>query len=654
MDWDTILYLSIIGTAITLAIVTLVTGLGIRHKRELPKLPIKESIAALKMEREREEVELGQIEDELAEARMDIHEGTRVREYLENARPEMERLQAETREYQDSKAQAEREFASVVEEKDRLAQEVDDSEEERNRLSEEIAPLRVDLAETKARLERAKEDLEDYEEKREELHTLEAKLPGLREEYDSLQSSVTVDKEESVRLQDNLLKLKEEQARVVGEVEARTIEIERLVKEEERRIQSIEELKRVHASAGGVDESVDSRQDLWIPCFPKRREAGGVQEETQRLQAMRDQLQKAGVRFSERTVWSFHTALKVQDISPLTVLAGISGTGKSLLPALYARCMGIHFLNLPVQPGWNSPQDLFGFYNYIEHKFKATPLARALVQFDGRNRHKWPLPEENICLDDQVLLVLLDEMNLARVEYYFSELLSRLEVRRSINEHDVRARSSVEIPLEIGHALRRTENGVEDLSVSVYPGENVLFTGTMNEDESTMSLSDKVLDRATVLRFGRPKETVTSQPDISKISASAPLALEVWKEWLKPRALHGEVKQAAKFLEDVLASAGSPIGHRVPQGIEQYIALYPGTGRVAQQRALCDQIEQKILPKLRGRELSSIDRALDGLISIAREHDEEQLLENAILKGRDNALEGTFIWQGLDRPDPEE
>ena len=412
-------------------------------------------------------------------------------------------------------------------------------------------------------------------------------------------------------------------------------------------IEALKELKKIHSSAGGVDEDHDSRQDLWVPVFRDRQEPGGGSGEQERLSRMAQQLQQTKIRIPRRTLDAFHTALKVQDISPLTVLAGISGTGKSLLPRLYSKCMGMHFLNLPVQPGWNSPQDLFGFYNYIEHRFKATPLASALVQFDQFNRGAWPLPPENENFEDQVLLVLLDEMNLARVEYYFSELLSRLETRRSIDVGDAKERRKVEISLEIGHAIRRREGRVEDISVSVYPGENVLFTGTMNEDESTMSLSDKVLDRATVIRFGRPAETVKVQPNMGDLPSSAPLALTTWKRWLASHDVQNEILEGVEELGDVMARAGTPFGHRVAQGILHYISLYPNSSITGQRMALVDQVEQKILPKLRGRELGSIQDSLQQLSRLVRRMKDEELV-NAIQDGQ-NQLEGTFMWIGLDR-----
>lgn len=83
--------------------------------------------------------------------------------------------------------------------------------------------------------------------------------------------------------------------------------------------------------------------------------------------------------------------------------------------------MGIGFLQVPVQPRWDSPQDLMGFYNYIEGKFRPTDMARALWALDELNNDD--------AEQDRMMMILLDEMNLARVEYYFSDFLSRLESR---------------------------------------------------------------------------------------------------------------------------------------------------------------------------------------------------------------------------------
>ena len=188
--------------------------------------------------------------------------------------------------------------------------------------------------------------------------------------------------------------------------------------------------------------------------------------------------EESGFVFPPRLLKAFHTALKTSAWSPLTVLSGVSGTGKSALPRLYARFGGLLHHGVPVQPNWDSPQALFGYFNSIDNLYDATPLLRALVQMQAGEGD----------LGDHLLLVLLDEMNLAHVELYFSDLLSKLETRRGGED--------VPLELSLGAGLDRFE---------VKLGSNVFWVGTMNEDETTKSLSDKVLDRGHLLASPAPR-----------------------------------------------------------------------------------------------------------------------------------------------------
>ncbi|MFM8173574.1 MAG: McrB family protein, partial [Pirellulaceae bacterium] len=228
---------------------------------------------------------------------------------------------------------------------------------------------------------------------------------------------------------------------------------------------------------------------------------------------------------------AFHTSLKVTDISPLVVLAGISGTGKSELPRRYAESMGMHFLNVAVQPRWDSPQDMFGFFNYLENRYRATELGRALVQMDPfyrEDQRGWSIPEGwDHSLSSQMLLILLDEMNLARVEYYFSEFLSRLETRRGTDRNDAESRRKAEIGLEVGSGKSKTP------IMQLFVDRNVLFVGTMNEDETTQALSDKVIDRANVLRFGRPGKVEKASDKGQVESTDSRIPYAVWDSWCR-------------------------------------------------------------------------------------------------------------------------
>jgi hypothetical protein len=414
-------------------------------------------------------------------------------------------------------------------------------------------------------------------------------------------------------------------------------------------LQKIEaDLKRVHPQASGEDRY----RDLWEPLpfaplptrtipKPKAKDA-----ETGALEATAAYLESHGLQYPKRVLHAFHAALKTADMSPLVVLAGISGTGKSLLPKRYSEAMGIHMVSLAVQPRWDSPQDLFGFFNHLEGRYKATELARAMVQFERYNRPSWKLPTDwNHERDDRMLLVLLDEMNLARVEYYFSEFLSKLETRRSIlnTEADARQRDPVEIALDTG-SLREGEHNIR-----LYPGRNLLFTGTMNEDESTQSLSDKVLDRACVLRFGRPAKMATAQAQTQLAAEKNGLAYDTWRLWCEHDLSSSDEKKVNAWigeLNDAMEQIGKPFAHRVHQAILAYAGNYPReSNRV--QLAMADQIEQRIMPKLRGLELEGNQEALDAIKKVIKQADDA-----ALMKAFEAAAEhhsGTFLWRGLDR-----
>ena len=109
----------------------------------------------------------------------------------------------------------------------------------------------------------------------------------------------------------------------------------------------------------------------------------------------------------------------MQNINPISVLAGLSGTGKTQLALQYAKFFNFYSEHVAVQPRWDSKDDLLGFYNFLEKRYQPTELVKALYYFHQSRNNS----------DSPMMMVILDEMNLARVEYYFSEFLSKLELR---------------------------------------------------------------------------------------------------------------------------------------------------------------------------------------------------------------------------------
>ena len=414
-------------------------------------------------------------------------------------------------------------------------------------------------------------------------------------------------------------------------------------------IATLKVLAKKYNKSVGIDDydgGITKYRDLWQPVtFPALKPSDETLDEQDMFRRTSEYIKGQNLYFPERVLCAFHTALKVNKISPLVVLAGISGTGKSELPRRYAEGMGMHSIILAVQPRWDSPQDLFGFYNYLEERYKATELARAMVQFECFNRGQWPIPEEwNYDRSDRMLLVLLDEMNLARVEYYFSEFLSRLETRRGIDLNSAEERAKAEIPLEMG-SLSEGERPIR-----LFPGQNVLFSGTMNEDETTQALSDKVLDRSCVLRFGRPKRIAVHEPLPAISPTPHGLTFKQWKSFLKdslPAEDKERVNDWINNLNGAMEQLNRPFGYRVAHAIQLYIANYPSWVPNRVNLAMADQIEQRIMPKLRGIEISEAEQPLKKIQSVIKECEDESLL-NAFTQGK-RSQQQVFIWRGLDR-----
>ena len=376
--------------------------------------------------------------------------------------------------------------------------EADQKRSELDKLLEREAALNQQVSEQERRLQTIQEQIADLDEKRRQAAEVEENLRDLKAQVRDLNADI--EEKESKR----------------GYLDARLADLDRLIEQRKGEIPDAvageggagrpqPSAEEVLADLKRPPASLSERNQSWSAPQPVDQE----HDEQHALDRVYNSLNDSGLVFNRRTINAFHTSLKTATISPMTVLAGISGTGKSQLPRRYADAMGIHFLKIPVQPRWDSPQDLLGFYNYIENRYKATELARALVHLD---EHNWEELAANY--KDRMVMVLLDEMNLARVEYYFAEFLSRLEGRPSdAGAFDDTARQPAEIEIDVS-----TQEGK---SYRVYPGQNVLFCGTMNEDESTLTLSDKVLDRANVLRFPRPGELRDTPPADSASGAHA-------------------------------------------------------------------------------------------------------------------------------------
>ena len=231
-------------------------------------------------------------------------------------------------------------------------------------------------------------------------------------------------------------------------------------------------------------------------------------------------------------------------------------------------------------------------------------------------------------------------MNLARVEYYFSDFLSKLETRRSKDTY---------LELDVGSLPL-----VEQERRLLIPHQ-FLFVGTMNEDETTQSLSDKVLDRANVLTFGKPQALKLREECRRNDSSGLPqgyVSSLQFNSWIqKPDPNSKLVRQIKSYLNDanqIMEKLGHPFAHRVYQAITAYVVNYPGANNVdspAFQAALADQFGQKLLPKLRGIMIDECHEELDLFSRLIAEIGDRSL-ESAFEQAKQGRF-GQFQWRGF-------
>lgn len=244
-----------------------------------------------------------------------------------------------------------------------------------------------------------------------------------------------------------------------------------------------------------------------------------------------------------------------------------------------------------VRPDWTDHRGLLGYFNPLIGRYISTPFLDLVLR---AKEEEEKARDEN--RDPHPFFAILDEMNLARVEHYFSDFLSALESGEPLRLHD-------ETSVESGE----TEDAVPIPRSLKVPG-NLFFTGTVNVDESTYMFSSKVLDRAFTLEL--------NEVDLDGLSSlgsheDGGLHLDRLPERLvfegSPNSKHWdnlgeEPKRIVKELNGLLAQENRHFGYRVATEISRFVALAAeqGNGEEAQRAALDLALLQKVLPKLHG------------------------------------------------------
>ncbi|WP_354631330.1 McrB family protein [Levilactobacillus brevis] len=314
-------------------------------------------------------------------------------------------------------------------------------------------------------------------------------------------------------------------------------------------------------------------------------------EEVDLIQKLKYIVSKKHLYYRDEDLVNFHTAMKSDG---LVILSGLSGTGKSQLVQAYSEALGLPSTNIdfiPVRPYWADDSDLIGYADTVNSVYRPgdSGLVDILVN-----------AEKN---QNQLYVIVFDEMNLARVEHYFSQFLSILEMKsesRSIQLYND----------ELEARMYNKENYPASISIK----NNILFVGTINTDESTFQLSDKVLDRSNVIRLNMVPFYENAHEDSNQKSESTNMhdkkqrvSLDKYEQFKKVslnKKLTRDEKTMLWKIQECLSSVDRNIGigWRIVTQIDDYLSNLPQIESVDRTVALDMQLEQRVWTKIRGSE----------------------------------------------------
>lgn len=278
-------------------------------------------------------------------------------------------------------------------------------------------------------------------------------------------------------------------------------------------------------------------------------------------------------------------------VSKIMILQGMSGTGKTSLA--YALGEYIHHSSVvvPVQPMWKERTDLIGYYNEFTKKFNETTLLQKLYSAGH---------------DDQMYITILDEMNIARVEYYFAEFLSLLE----LPDHNKRFLDVIADVWDSDPILLKEGK-------MILP-KNMWFIGTANNDDSTFAISDKVYDRAMVMNLDKKAHTFLAKPvQRRKISAHRfeALTIKAQQEYALSKRNLRRLRQLDKYL---IQQFHISFGNRIMTQIMNYTPVIVACGG-SELSAIDDIMSKKVLRKLETKNMVYVKSQAPGLISYIEE-----------------------------------
>ena len=286
--------------------------------------------------------------------------------------------------------------------------------------------------------------------------------------------------------------------------------------------------------------------------------------------------------YSRKIIYAFFAGMAA---SKTMILEGISGTGKTSLPYAMGKFFGHDSNIIPVQPSWRDRAEMIGYLNEFTKKFNETDFLKAVYETTYRK---------------DISIIVLDEMNLARVEYYFAELLSLLEMPdKSAWLIDV-------VPDDKPGDPKNIINGK-----LLLPG-NVWFIGTANKDDSTFTITDKVYDRATPIEINT-KSTAFVAPDTEGVKLSHEYLDLLFESAYKEHPMTLKTMENLELLDHFITkNLKVTFGNRIMKQIRSFVPVYVACGGT-ELEALDFMVARKIFRKFEGLNLPFLQQEINDL-----------------------------------------
>ena len=273
--------------------------------------------------------------------------------------------------------------------------------------------------------------------------------------------------------------------------------------------------------------------------------------------------------------------------SKLLILEGISGTGKTSLPYSFSRYMDNPATIISVQPSFRDRSELLGYFNEFSKKFNETEFLRALYE---ANYNQTPT------------LIVLDEMNLARIEYYFAEMLSVLEMP-SKDEWILDL-----VPTAWKGDPYKMDNG------KIHVADSTWFIGTANNDDSTFTITDKVYDRAMPIELNERADEFECEmyPSCDVTAEHLEYMFQKAKE---DYPISEELMEKMQKLDSYLITRFKlAFGNRIMKQLYDFIPVYVACGGT-ELGGMDYIIARKVLKKFESMNVSFVRDEITGLIS---------------------------------------